>query len=72
MDNYVRGISTLRKILKEELGLKSVYQKYIQIHGYQLNLENVSRLLIRVKLLLQGRKILCQVLMIIIERNNLI
>lgn len=52
VENYVRGISTMRKILKEELGLTSVYQKYIQIHGYQLNLENVSRLLIRVKLLL--------------------
>ena len=52
--------------------MTSVYQKYIQIHGYQLNLENVSRLLIRVKLLLQARKILCQILMIIVERNNLI
>ena len=69
---YLKGINTLRRVLDDELGLHKHYQKYIQIHGAQINLENTSRLLIRCKLLLQGRKLLSQILMIAIERNNLV
>ena len=72
ISNYSKGINTIRHILKNELGLDSLYEKYIQIHGNGIDLENTSRLLIRVKLLLEGRKILSQILMIIVERNVMV
>lgn len=72
ISNYVKGINTLREVLKNELCLSSLYDKYIQIHGNGIDLENTSRLLIRVKLLLEGRKILAQILMIIVERNEMV
>lgn len=72
INSYVRGINTLRHILVRELGLFSLYKKYLLIHGTVINLENTSRLLIRCKLLLKGRKVLCQILAVIIERNKLV
>lgn len=69
---YVKGINTLRFILNKELGMSNLYKKYILIHGTSINLETTSRLLIRCKLLLKGRKILTQILAVIIERNKLV
>ena len=69
---YVKGINTLRYILRKELGMFNLYKKYILIHGTAINLETTSRLLIRCKLLLKGRKILTQILAVIIERNKLV
>ena len=49
-----------------------LYHKSIQVHGFNFNSENTARLLIRCKLLLQGRKLVSQILMVVIKRNELV
>ena len=70
--NFVKGIATLRHILKNEIGMSRLYEKYIYLYGQTVDLENTSKLLLRCRVILQGRKLLSQILLIIIERNNLV
>jgi hypothetical protein len=38
--------------------MPSLFNKYLAIHGGQIEIDNTSKLLIRCKILLRGRKIL--------------
>jgi len=69
---FTKAINTMRQILLHEIAQPLVYQRYLVLHADQLSFANTSRLLIRCKMLLEGRKLLSQILMVIIERNKLI
>ena len=56
--SFIKGVCTLREILKKELGMQRLYEKYIHLYASEIDLENTSKLLLRCKSLLQGRKIL--------------
>ena len=72
LPSFIKGVCTLREILKKELGMQRLYEKYIYLYGQEIDLENTSKLLLRCKLLLQGRKVLSQTLLVIVERNKLV
>lgn len=69
---FIKAINTMRQILLHEIAQPLVYQRYLVLHADQISFTNTSRLLIRCKMLLEGRKLLSQILMVIIERNKLV
>ena len=69
---FTKAINTMREILLHEIAQPLVYQRYLVLHADQISFANTSRLLIRCKMLLEGRKLLSQILMVIIERNKLV
>lgn len=69
---FIKAINTMRQILLHEIAQPLVYQRYLVLHADQISFANTSRLLIRCKMLLEGRKLLSQILMVIIERNKLV
>ena len=58
VDLFSKAINTLRKLLIEEFGMTRLYERFILLHGQEITIDNASRLLIRTKHLLQGRKLL--------------
>lgn len=72
LPSFIKGICTLREILKNELGMQRLYEKYIHLYGQVIDLENTTKILLRCKSLLQGRKVLSQALLVIVERNKLV
>lgn len=69
---FSKSLNTMRRILVHEIGLPRVYDRYLVLHADDVNYVNTTRLLVRCKKLLEGRKLLSQILTIIIERNKLV
>ena len=67
----MKAVNTLRSLLVDEFAMQRLYERYILLHGQDVNVENAVRLLIRCKHLLKGRRILAQAMMITVERNRL-
>lgn len=53
---FLKSINTMRRILVHEIGLPRVYDRYLVLHADDITYVNTTRLLIRCKKLLQGRK----------------
>lgn len=55
---FAKALNTMRRILVHEVGLPRVYDRYLVLHADDITYVNTTRLLIRCKKLLHGRKLL--------------
>ena len=58
VDVFAKAVNTLRELLVREFGMQRLYERFILLHGSDITVDNASRLLIRTKHILTGRKLL--------------
>lgn len=58
VDLFAKSVNTLRKLLVEEFGMQRLYERFILLHGQDITVDNATRMMIRTKHMLEGRKLL--------------